>query len=75
MAREELQVWLLAESPDGRWSEAVYVENEECGMRNEELMGDTEYSSATAERRSTSPNVGEEHGVAGAFFRPPDNIS
>ncbi len=60
MAREELQVWLLAESPDGRWSEAVYVESEECVMRYEEFMGDTEYSSTTATRRSPSPNVGEE---------------
>ena len=28
MAHEELQVWLLAESPDGRWSESIYVSNE-----------------------------------------------
>ncbi len=27
-AREELQVWLQVESPDGRWSELGHVESE-----------------------------------------------
>ena len=73
-AREELQVWLLVESPDNRWSESVYVmNNEECGMWNEELMEPAEYSStlATLIRKSTglslpSPRLGEESGMQGA---------
>jgi hypothetical protein len=70
MAREELQVWLLAESPDGRWSDAVYVESEELGVRSEELGDEPEiYSSATATRRSPSPKLGEESGMRDA---PPE---
>ena len=68
-AREELQVWLLVQSPDNRWSEAAYVENEELGVRNEELEEGVAYSSTTAERRSPSPTLGEEQEMQGA---PPD---
>ena len=39
-AREELQVWLLVQSPDNRWSEAVYVDSEEVGVSGEELEGE-----------------------------------
>ena len=62
MAREELQVWLLVENPDGRWSEAVYVESEELDVGSEKLET---YSSTNASRRSSSPNVGEELGMQG----------
>ena len=61
-AREELQVWLLVENPDGRWSEAVYVESEELDVGSEKLET---YSSTNASRRSSSPNVGEELGMQG----------
>ena len=43
---EELQVWLLVQSPDGRWSESVWVPlcseavgSEELRMKNEESAG------------------------------------
>ncbi len=68
-AHEELKVWLLVESPDNRWSEAAYVENEELGVRNEELEEGVAYSSTTAERRSPSPTLGEELGMRAA---PPE---
>ena len=73
MAREELQVWLLAESPDGRWSEAVYVESEELGVSSEDLGDEPEiYPSATATRRSPSPRLGEEPGMHGVREAPPE---
>jgi hypothetical protein len=56
MAREELQVWLLAESPDGRWSEAVYVESEELGVSSEELgtySSPLPYLSSTADTEAS----------------------
>ena len=63
---EELQVWLMVQSPDGRWSESVYVDSEELGVRNEELSDEPKtYSSPLAKLGSPSPNVGEESGMQG----------
>ncbi len=47
---EKLQVWLLVQSPDGRWSESEYVENEECGVRNDKLDANDERTLETAEQ-------------------------
>jgi hypothetical protein len=58
MAREELQVWLLVENPDGRWSEAVYVDSEELGVRSEEL-DDTAAATGRQTTQNSEPRRGD----------------
>ena len=65
---EELQVWLTVQSPDGRWSESVYVENEELGVRNEELgVGEEAVDSEELSAKPTAHQGVRSEELSGAY--------